>query len=86
MKLKDVFISHIVNGEQLTVSLDSSVFSGLVRSNSTAAFIIDCLRSDTDRDGILSAMLEKYSGDPALMSEDIDMVISKLRDIGALEE
>lgn len=86
MKLKDSFITHTVNGEQLMVSLDSSVFSGLIRSNSTAAFIIDCLRGETDKQGILSAMLEKYNGDPEIMSADIDMVISRLFEIGALEE
>ena len=32
MKLKDTFVSHVTNGEQILVDVSSS-FSGLIRSN-----------------------------------------------------
>ena len=39
MKLKDGFVTHDMGGEQIMVSTGSTAFSGLVRSNGTAAFI-----------------------------------------------
>ena len=55
MKLKDTFVSHITNGEQILVDVSSS-FSGLIRSNKTAAFIVDQLKSETTLDSIVDAM------------------------------
>ena len=48
MKLKNGFITHETDGEQIMVSAGSTKFSGLVRSNRTAAFIVDCLKSETN--------------------------------------
>ena len=85
MKLKDTFISHEVAGEQVLVDCTSS-FSGLVRSNKTAAFIVDHLRSETTLDGIVSAMLEEYDVAEDGARRDAAAVIEKLREIGALDE
>ena len=46
MKLKKSFITHTTGNEQILVAADNS-FSGLVRSNQTAAFIVDCLKKET---------------------------------------
>lgn len=43
MKLKDTFITHMSNGEQILVDA-SGKFSGLIRNNETAAFIVECLK------------------------------------------
>ena len=40
MKLKSTFITHTTDGEQLMISSDGK-FNGMVRSNRTAAEIID---------------------------------------------
>ena len=86
MKLKDSFITHQTGNEQILLSTDTDVFSGLVKSNPTAAFIVSRLESDTDKAAILDAMKKKYCGDEALMAEDIDRVICTLKKIGALDE
>ena len=44
MKLKDIFITHDSDGEQVLIDVTSS-FAGLVRSNKTAAFIVECLKT-----------------------------------------
>ena len=85
MKLKDNFITHETDGEQIMVAAGGS-FVGMVRSNATAAFIVDCLKTDTTEAEILDKMLAKYEGDKNVMAEDIKMIIGKLRGIGALEE
>lgn len=85
MKLKNGFITHETDGEQIMVAADGS-FAGMVRSNATAAFIVDCLKTETNEDEILDKMMVKYTGDIMAMADDIKMVIGKLRKIGAIDE
>ncbi len=86
MKLKKEFITHVGNGEQYMVATGKSDFSGIVRSNTTAAFIVDCLKSSTDTDRIVDAMLENYDVERNTARKDAKEVIRKLRSIGAIEE
>lgn len=86
MKLKDGFITHESDGEQILIDAGSNNFSGLVKSNSTAAFIVDCLKSETSEKEILEKMLDNYYGDEKAMEDSIKKVIDKLRSIGAIDE
>ena len=86
MKLRKEFITHVVNGEQFMVATGNSDFSGIFRSNSTAAFIVDCLKSRTDTERIAGAMMEKYEVDRDTARKDAEAVIRKLRSIGAIED
>ncbi|MGM9664492.1 MAG: PqqD family protein [Eubacteriales bacterium] len=85
MKLKENFITHKTDGEQIMVAAGGS-FSGMVRSNATAAFIVDCLKTETTEAEILEKMLAKYDADAKVMAEDIKMIIGKLRKIEAIDE
>lgn len=85
MKLKENFIIHETDGEQIMVATGGT-FSGMVRNNATAAFIVDCLKKDTTKEGILDAMCEKYEGSREIMAADVDKILDNLRIIGALEE
>ena len=85
MKLKDTFVSHITNGDQILVDVSSS-FSGLIRSNKTAAFIVDQLKSETTLDSIVDAMFEKYDAPKEVLRRDAQAVIDKLRSVGAIDE
>lgn len=84
MKLKETFVTQNMDGEQIMVSADGG-FSGMVRSNATAAFIIDQLKKNTTRDAILDAMEQKYDASREVMAKDVDMVLGNLRKIGALD-
>jgi len=85
MKLKDSFITY-ENGAD-TILMDSSAkFSGLAHSNKTAAFIIECLKTDTTEKKIAEKMLEKYDATEDQVMESINDVVSKLRSINALDE
>ena len=44
MKLKDTFVTQEMDVEQVMVEADGG-FAGMVRSNATAAFIIDQLKT-----------------------------------------
>ena len=85
MKLKDTFVTQEMDGEQVMVEAGGG-FSGMVRSNATAAFIIDRLKEETTPEAILEAMVQKYDGPREQMAADIDMVLGNLRKIGALVE
>ena len=85
MKLKSTFITHSTESEQLMVSVGGD-FSGMVRSNPTAAFIINMLSEGTTREAIIEAMLEKYDAERAIIERDVDKVLAALRKIGAIDE
>lgn len=85
MKLKENFITQEMDGEQIMVAAGGG-FAGMVRSNATAAFIVDCLKTGTTREAILDAMEKKYDAPREVMAADVDMVLRNLRKIGALDE
>lgn len=86
MKLKDGFITYETDGEQVMVSTGSVKLPGLIRSNKTAAFIVDSLKQDTTKEAIVAAMLEKYDAPAEVIAADVDKVIEKLKSIGAIQE
>ena len=86
MKLKKEFITYNTDGKQIMVSADTSVFSGLVRSNETAAYIIDCLKEETDEKTMIRKMLEEYDASEDIIARDVHKVIEALKGIGALDE
>lgn len=86
MKLKEGFITMQSDGEQIMVSVGDTKFAGLVRSNKTAAFIVDCLKSETTKDAIVEAMAEKYDAPNDILAKDVEGILAKLRSIGALDE
>ena len=85
MKLKKNFITQEMDGEQIMVAT-AGTFAGMVRSNATAGFIIDCLKKDVTKEIILDAMCQKYEAPREMMSADVDKVLNNLRKIGALDE
>ncbi len=86
MKLKNEFITHEVDGEQMIVSTGNTTFNGLVRSNKTASFIVNCLKSETSESKIVEKMLEKYDAPKEIICNDVKKILDTLRSIGALDE
>lgn len=85
MKLKSTFITHGTEDGQIMLSLDGK-FSGMVRSNKTAARIIDLLAEETTRDGIVAQMREEYDAPEGAIERDVDKILAALRSIGAIDE
>jgi hypothetical protein len=86
MKLKDGFVTHEMGGEQVMVATGATNFSGLVRSNATAAYIVDCLKQETTKDEIVAKMLARYDASAEVITADVDKILAKLRSIDALDE
>lgn len=86
MKLNNSFITYDTDGEQIMVSTGGVDFVGLARSNKTAAFIVDCLKSETTKEKIVDAMINKYDASKKNIESDVEDILNKLRSIGALDE
>lgn len=89
MTLKKGFITHTLGDEQMMVAAgsDARLFHGMVQSNETAAFIVDCLKHPTTEDAIVDAVLCEYAGvDRQTVVEDVREILAKLRSIHALDE
>lgn len=85
MKLKDGFITYEISGDHYTVPVGNQSFAGLVKSNATAAFVIEMLKNDTSAEEITKALFEKYDAPMDVIRKDVDNVINKLREIDAIE-
>lgn len=88
MKLKEGFITQDYHDEQLMVRVGrgEGEFYGLVRSNETAAFIVNCLKRQTSEAEIVRALMDAYEVDAGRAAADVEKILDKLRGIGALEE
>lgn len=86
MKLKEDFITTELDDTQFLVPVGAKEFSGIVLSNKTAAFIVNCLKEETSEEQIVDAMCRKYIGSRAEMASDVKEILATLRKIGALKE
>ena len=86
MKLKDNYITQDIDGTQFLVAVGESRFKGIVKSNGTAAAIVDLLKEDTTKEQIVDAMCAKYDAPKERIETDVEGILDKLRGIGAIEE
>jgi hypothetical protein len=87
MKLKKGFITHTIQSTQVMVAAGSAAgtFNGIVRSNETAAFIVDCLKEETTEEDIVKRLTDTYEVDTDKAQNDVHNIIEKLKQIGAVE-
>ena len=64
----------------------SAKFSGLVRNNKTAAYIVDLLKSEITEEQIVAKMLEKYNVEESVLKKDVRRILDTLRSVGAIDE
>lgn len=87
MKLNPKFLTHVTKGEHYIISTSDTDFKGIVKNNETAAFIVECLKTDTTESIIIDKILAEYKGVSYMTVErDVANIIGKLRSIGAIEE
>ena len=86
MKLKDGFITHTSLGEHITVTAGTTAFNGMIRSNQTAGFIVECLKQEITKEEIIAKMLEKYDAPKELITKDVEKIIEQLHNIGAIDD
>ncbi|MBR1823667.1 MAG: PqqD family protein [Ruminococcus sp.] len=86
MKLNNGFLAHDDGESKLLVSTGAVNFSGLVRSNPTAGFIIECLENETTEDEIVAKMLKKWDVAEEVARHDVRKIVKQLKGIGAIDD
>ena len=86
MKLKEGFVTHQIQGTQMMVAAGKAAkqFHGLVRSNETAAFIVDCLKRETTEEEIVNRILAEYDVPRETAETDVHHILESLKSIGAI--
>ena len=86
MRLNPNFITQEIDDSLFLVPIGNEEFKGIVKNNKTAAFIINQLKEETTREAIITAICETYDAPEETLAKDVDTVINKLGEIGALVE
>ena len=87
MKLKEEIVLGSIDGKDFAIATGSlsKRFNGLINNNKTAAFIFQLLKTEQTEDSIVSAMLEKYDADEAVIREDVKEILAQLKELDILE-
>ena len=89
MILDSNYITYMLDDTQIMLATGdaASKFNGLARANETAAFIVNCLKEETTREEIIAKMVAEFEGcTEEFAARDVDMVVGKLQEIGALAQ
>lgn len=86
MKLKNDFITQTIDETQFLIPVGSESFNGIVRSNKTAAYIVDLLKEETTEEKIIDALCARYDASREVITADVRKILDTLRSINALEE
>lgn len=87
MRLKSNVVTHTTGGEQIMVGVGSADFHGYTRNNETAAFIVDCLKTDTTPGRIVDRLAAEYPDVPrARLETDVGGILKQLKNLGVLED
>ena len=86
MKLNQNFIKHIIDGQTVVVPTADAHFHGLVQGNKSVEVIMDCLENDTTEDEIVEVLYNRFDGDKEQMKADVHDVVTRLKEIGAIDD
>ena len=77
MKLKEGFLTQSVDNVQFLVPMIAGEFNGLVRSNETAAFIVNQLQRETTPEKIIDAMCAEYDTTREVIATDVLEILDR---------
>lgn len=86
MRIKSEFIPQEIDGTLFLVPLGGQSFNGILKSNKSAAFILEHLKNNTDIDTLVDSVVSQYDVDRSVVHDDIINIIDVLRSVDALEE
>lgn len=86
MKIKNIFESEKIGNEEVMVSLNSEIFSGIIRTNDTASFIISCIKEDTTLEEVSLKLCSKYQISQEQASKAVNKIISQLLELNLIEK
>ena len=86
MKLREEFITHKSADEYIMVTTGNTAFNGIVKSNQTAGFIVECLEKEMTKNEIIEKMFEKYDAPKEQIEQDVEKILKQLHAIGAIDD
>lgn len=88
MKIKEGFLLRQVGDNHIVVPVGTQRvdFRCIITLNDTGAFIWQQLQTPCTKEDIVSAMLAEYDAPAELVSSDVDVYLSALREKGLLDE
>lgn len=88
MKLKKGIVTNSIDGESFAIATGKAAkeFNGLIKNNSSAAFIFELLKKEQSIDSIVSAMMDKYDVDEAVVRADVEELINLLKSKNLIED
>ena len=86
MKLNKEFIRHDMDGMTLVIPTADAGFHGVIRGNKTVDVILGCLEQGADEKQIVDALCERFEGDREIIAADAAGVISRLKEVGAIDD
>ena len=75
MKLNPKYLTHKTKGEHYIISTSGTKFTGIIKNNETAAFIVECLKTDTTESAVVDKLLAKYDVDRPTAEKDVANII-----------
>ena len=86
MKVKENIFIQEMDGTQYLASVGGELFSGIVRCNPAAAFVINLLREERTMDEIVETMKMEFHDVPeAVLREDAAELIDSLRGLNVIQ-
>ena len=86
MKIKEGFLMKEVAGSYVIVPVGENMvdFSAMITTNETGAFLWEQLKSDTDIDALVKAVMSEYEIDDATARTDVEEYLRTLTDKNVL--
>ena len=85
MKLNPNFLRHRMDDREMVVPVAGTGFCGMIKVNRTVSAILDLLAEDTTEEAIVDAMCERFDGDRDIIAADVADVLSRLKEVGAID-
>lgn len=86
MKLNPNYIKHTIDGQTVVVPTAGADFHGLIQGNKSVEAILECLEKDVTENEITEYMCNRFDGDIEVIKTDVHDVITRLKEIGAIDE
>ena len=87
MKLKYEFVIRNIMDEYILVPVGEAAlkFAGMITTSEVGAFLIDLLKSDTDKNSLIQRVIEEYEVEEQQASDDVEEFLDQLQKLNLLD-
>lgn len=87
MKLKYEFVVRNIMDEYVLVPVGEAAlkFAGMITTSEVGAFLIDLLKTDTDKDTLVQRVTDEYDVEELQAAEDVEEFLDRLQKLELLD-